>query len=81
MIEFLNADTLLEQNAGAGQLVKHDFFKLEFRRFEPRRLLHYAWLIRIRLRQRVRQTESTSMLHKLVEIFSYPLYKPRIIGR
>ena len=81
MTEFLNADTPLVQNAGADQLVKYERSKLEVRRFEPRRSLHYVWLIRVRVRQRVRQTESISMSHKLVEIFSYSLYKPRIIGK
>ena len=69
------------QNAGADQLVKHEVSELEVRRFEPRRPLHYVLLIRVRVRQRTRQTESTSTSHKLVEIFSYPLYKPRLIGK
>ena len=71
MTEFVNTDTPLVKNADADQLVKHDLSKLEVRKFEPCRRLHYVSLIRVR----VSQTESTSMSHKLVEIFSYPLYK------
>ena len=81
MTEFLNAGTFLGQNAVADQLVEQELSKLEVRGFEPRRPLHYVWLLRVRVHQRVRQTETTSISHKLVEIFSYPLYKPRIIGK